>query len=122
MISHFNAYFVSHIVWSKNGIFDFQNLKSKHKIYIVSTNLLMRICRPHSNKEFSILMFFSYLTYFVYKMEFLNFNRIYSKQNEKYTLYQKLCQTKFVDFIEVNNFAFLSFFRISYIMVRNLNF
>ena len=28
----------------------------------------------------------------------------------KYTFYQKLCQTKFVDLIETNNFANLRFF------------
>ena len=33
--------------------------------------------------------------------------------------HQKLCQIKFVDLIEVNNFAFLRFFCISYIMDKN---
>ena len=32
--------------------------------------------------------------------------------------YQKLCQTKFVDLIETNNFAFLRFVRLSHIMVK----
>ena len=54
-------------------------------------------------------------------MEFLNFNRIFYNLNEKYTFYQKLCQTKFVDLIEVNNFEFLRFFRISHIIVKKLN-
>ena len=36
--------------------------------------------------------------------------------------YQKLCQTKFVDLIETNNFVNLRFFRISYIIVKKLNF
>ena len=33
-----------------------------------------------------------------------------------------MCETKFVDLIEVNNFASLRFFHISHIMVKNLNF
>ena len=49
-IFYFNAYFVSHIFWLKNGISDFQYLKSKHKIYILSKNILLRICRPHLGK------------------------------------------------------------------------
>ena len=36
--------------------------------------------------------------------------------------YQKLCQEKFVDLIEIDNFAFLRFFYISHIIVKNLNF
>ena len=40
-IFYFNAYFVSHIFWLENGIFDFQHLKSKHKIYILSKNVLL---------------------------------------------------------------------------------
>ena len=36
--------------------------------------------------------------------------------------FQKLCQTKFVDIFETNNFVFLRFFRISHIIVRILNF
>ena len=39
-----------------------------------------------------------------------------------YTFYQKLCQTKFVDLIETNNFVNLRFFRISHIIVKKLNF
>ena len=33
-----------------------------------------------------------------------------------------MCHTKFEDHIETNNFAFLRFFRISYIMVEKLNY
>ena len=55
-------------------------------------------------------------------MEFLNFNRIFWNWNEKYMFYQKLCQTKFVDLFEANNFVFLRFFRISHIIVKKLNF
>ena len=40
----------------------------------------------------------------------------------KYTFYQKLSQTKFVDFMDTNNFAFLLSFCISHIMVKKLNF
>ena len=36
--------------------------------------------------------------------------------------YQKLCETKFVDLFETNNFVFLRFFRISNIIVKILNF
>ena len=36
--------------------------------------------------------------------------------------YQKLCETKFADIIETNNFAHLRFFRISHIIVKKLNF
>ena len=43
-------------------------------------------------------------------------------KNEKYTFCQKLCQKKFVDLIETNNFANLCFFRISHILVKKLNF
>ena len=43
-------------------------------------------------------------------------------KNEKYTFDHKLCTTKFVDLIEVKNFAFLRFFRISHITVKKLNF
>ena len=32
---------LNHLIW---------NLKSKHKIYIMSKNVLLRICRPHSGK------------------------------------------------------------------------
>ena len=39
-----------------------------------------------------------------------------------YTFYQKLWQTKFVDLIDVINFALLRFFLISHITVKNLNF
>ena len=35
---------------------------------------------------------------------------------------QKLCETKFVDLIETNNFVFLRFFRISHNIVKKLNF
>ena len=36
--------------------------------------------------------------------------------------FQKLCETKFVDHFETNNFVFLRFFRISHIIVKKLNF
>ena len=36
--------------------------------------------------------------------------------------YQKLCETKFVDRFETNNFVFLRFFRISHIIVKKFNF
>ena len=36
--------------------------------------------------------------------------------------FQKLCETKFVDLFETNNFVFLRFFRISHIIVKKLNF
>ena len=36
--------------------------------------------------------------------------------------YEKLCETKFVDLSETNNFVFLRFFRISHIIVKKLNF
>ena len=49
-IFYFNAYFVPHIFRLRNGIFDFQYLKSKHKIYILSKNFLLKICRPHLGK------------------------------------------------------------------------
>ena len=55
-------------------------------------------------------------------MEFLNFNRIFRNSNQKYTFNQKVYQTKFVNLIGVNNFTFLYFTRILYIMVKNLNF
>ena len=32
--------------------------------------------------------------------------------------YQKLCETKIVDFFETNNFAILRFFRILHILVK----
>ena len=35
--------------------------------------------------------------------------------------YKKLCQKKFVDLIETNNFAFLRCFRILHIIVKKLN-
>ena len=50
---YFNVYFVSHIFWLKNGYFYHQYLKSKHKIYILSKNFLLRIRRPHSNNFLS---------------------------------------------------------------------
>ena len=49
-------------------------------------------------------------------------NRIFLNLNEKYTFDKKLCQTTFLYLIEVNNFAFLRVFRISHIMIKNLNF
>ena len=55
-------------------------------------------------------------------MEFLDLNRIFWNWNEKYTFHQKLCQTKSVDFIEANNFAFLCILRISNIMVEKWAF
>ena len=97
-------------------------LKSKHKIYILSKNVLIRICRPHSGKLFPIPTFFSYLV-FCSKIEFLNFDIFLElKQKIQYIFYEKLCQTKFVHIIEANNFAFLRFFRTSHIMVKKLNF
>ena len=36
--------------------------------------------------------------------------------------FQKLCEKKFVDLFETNNFVFLRFFRISHIIVKKLNF
>ena len=36
--------------------------------------------------------------------------------------HQKLCQTKFLDVIEMNKFSNLRFFRISHIIVKKLNF
>ena len=36
--------------------------------------------------------------------------------------YQKLCEKKFVDLFETNNFVFLRFFRISHIIVKKFNF
>ena len=54
-------------------------------------------------------------------MEFLNFNGIFQNLNEKYTFYQKLFQTKFVELIEAINCALLRFFPISHILVKNLN-
>ena len=39
-----------HIFWLKNGYFDFQYLKSKHKIYISSKNVLLSIYRSHLGK------------------------------------------------------------------------
>ena len=36
--------------------------------------------------------------------------------------FQKLCQIKFVDLFETNNFVFLRVFRISHIIVKKLNF
>ena len=47
---HFNAVFVSYMYSLKNSIFDFKYFKSKHKIYILLKNVLMRICRPHLGK------------------------------------------------------------------------
>ena len=38
--------------------------------------------------------------------------------NEKYTFYQNLCETKFVDFTEKSKFAFLCFFPTSHIIVK----
>ena len=55
-------------------------------------------------------------------MEFLIFNRIFKNFNAKYTFYQKLCQTTFIDLIETNNFANLRFFYISHIIVNKWNF
>ena len=36
--------------------------------------------------------------------------------------FQQLCETKFIDLFETNNFVFLRFFRISHIIVKKLNF
>ena len=36
--------------------------------------------------------------------------------------FQKLCETKFVDLFETNNFVSLRFFRISHVIVKKLNF
>ena len=36
--------------------------------------------------------------------------------------YQKLCETKFVDLFETNNFVFVRFFPILHIIVKKLNF
>ena len=36
--------------------------------------------------------------------------------------FQKLCETKFVDQFETNNFVSLRFFRILHIIVKKLNF
>ena len=55
-------------------------------------------------------------------MEFWNFNRIFWNLNEKYTFYQKLCETKFVDLIQNNKFEFLRFFRISHIIDKKIEF
>ena len=55
-------------------------------------------------------------------MQILNFKGNFWNWNEKYTIYQKLCETTFIDFIRVNNFAFLRFIRILYIVVKNMNF
>ena len=54
-------------------------------------------------------------------MKFLNFNRIFLNSNKK-TFDQKLCQTKFLDLIRMNNFAFLRFFRILHIIVKKIEF
>ena len=36
--------------------------------------------------------------------------------------FQKLCEKKFVDLFETNNFVFLRFFRISHFIVKKWNF
>ena len=36
--------------------------------------------------------------------------------------FQKLCETKFVDLFETNNFVLLRFFRISHIIVKKFKF
>ena len=41
---------------------------------------------------------------------------------KKYAFYQKLCQTKFIDHIEPNNFPILHLFRISHTIVKKLKF
>ena len=51
-----------------------------------------------------------------------NFNPIFWNWTEKYRFDQKLYMTKFIDLIEMNDFAFLRFFRISHITVKRLNF
>ena len=55
-------------------------------------------------------------------MEFKNFNGFFKNQNEKYIIYQKLCKTKFVALIGVNNFPFLRFLHIPHILVKKLKF
>ena len=57
-------------------IFDSVFLKPKRKIYILSKNVPLRICRPHLDKQLFISTFYSYVTYFVQIMEFFNYNRI----------------------------------------------
>ena len=56
-------------------------------------------------------------------MKFLNLNFIFWNQNEEYTFYQKLCQTKFVDLIATNNFAKDNFanlhFFVFHILLKN---
>ena len=59
-------------------------------------------------------------------LDFFNFISIRAtfalKENEKYTFCQEECQTKFVDLIEANNFAFMRFFLVPHIMVKEINF
>ena len=52
---------------------------------------------------------------------FLNFSK-YLKKKKICGLSETVSGTKFVDLIKVNNYEFLRFFRISHIMVENLNF
>ena len=55
-------------------------------------------------------------------MEFLHFYGIFLKIKTKNIHFIRNCQTKFVDLIEANNFAFLRFFRISHILVKKNEF
>ena len=54
-------------------------------------------------------------------MEFKHFYLIFWSWNEKYTFYQKVYQTKFLDLIKAKNFLFLRFLGISHIVVKKLN-
>ena len=47
---------------------------------------------------------------------------MYRNFNEKYTFYQKLYRTKFVDLIEANNFALLRFFAFHILLLRKVEF
>ena len=56
---------ISYLTYFGEKMEFFQYLKSKHKIYILSRNFSIRMCRPHLGKWFFIRTFFMYLIYFV---------------------------------------------------------
>ena len=71
-------------------IFNSVSLKPIHKIYILSKNNLLRICRIFRFRH----LIFHLGVFFV--------SQIFYLRDE----ISELCQKKFVELIEVNNFAF----------------
>ena len=82
--------------------FSFENVffKSKQKIFILSKNVRIRICRIYLKKQFRTVTFFPYLEYFVQEIEFFSFKSVFFfNPNKKYSSYQKMCEFKFVESI-----------------------